>query len=352
MKKSLLTSMLEFAGFAIIAFLFGIWFLGSKKNNLPDNSSANEQIIISAADVGNKDQPERGSVDYTNSGSYTKSNDYQRQTYELPEKVSAAPTAYASIAAPERSSKRKSSTVKVASVGKRAKAVRSWKGVHRDESFAWLCFDRFGAEVVELSEKYGLYPDVFMARIIAYSFEYTNDPRVDPSDKNFTGLPEPKSRSRAIFRSASESLKAYAVFHAGELKQLSKEGAMGKNDRAWSMNKIIDNYAFVKDLAKDAPERSAYKGRVGSSNRVAEEKNYQREMVGEAVRMVSSVDNVVKKRRAGTAGYSNWEDYLESLPEDVRAEETDNAASATSAISKKKAFNLSRRVDAKKRKKN
>ena len=346
MQKSLLSSVIQTAGFAIIGALFFIWYMGHQKNTAPLEISPKE-TDISRAEISVTPRPDSKESRYTET--YANSDDYANRRIKAPEPVtntyesnrsSSATTDRASLA-PSVNRSRSNTSVKKAS------AVRSWKGVHRDESFAWLCFDRFGQEVVNLSDKHGLYADVFLSRIIAYSYEFTKDPRVSPADNNFTALTQPKNKDRARFRSVEESLKAYAVLHAGEVKRLSREGAIAKNDRAWTMRKIIDGYTFVSNLNSDHAD---YSGRIGRANKASEQENHQREMVGEAIKMVSTVDDIVKKRRAETAGYSNWEDYLDDLTDEERLQQTKAASSKTTAISKKKAFNLSRRVNAKKRK--
>lgn len=345
MQKSLLGSVIQTAGFATVGFLFLIWFLGREQNSgalviAPEDPAMSRAEITGMSDT-------KLDRDYETS-SYADARSYAGGALKAPRPVTRRAKASLSHATSKRERDIRRSRSSERAVVREAAEVRSWKGVHRDESFAWRSFERFGREVVALSEEHGLYPDVFLARIIAYSYEYTSDPRVDPADNNFTALPHPRNEGRARFRSPEESLKAYAVFHAGEVNRLSREGAIGKNDRAWTMRKIIDNYAFVANLAQETGERDAYRGRVGAANKVSEEENYQREMVGEAIRMTASVDDIVKKRRAESAGYSNWEDYLDDLSEEERAEEREKAAAKTSAVSKKKAFNLSRRVRAKK----
>lgn len=348
MQKSLLGSVIQTAGFATIGFLFFVWYLGHQKNTQPYQISA-EESSYARAEAGMV-SPNRTVDREAVESSYAKSGDYAGRGISLPERVTRETEPYVSRPA---TTERESSVYRnreSRSTAREANTVRSWKGVHRDESYAWLCFERFGREVVSLSAEHGLYPEVFMARIIAYAYEFTEDPRANPADNNFTALPHPKSGDRALFRTPEESLKAYAVVHAGEVARLSREGAIAKNDRAWTMRKIIDSYAFVSNLAAETADRDGYRGRIGTANKKSEEANYQREVVGEAMKMVSSVDDIVKKRRAESAGYSNWEDYLDDLTEEERLAEEEKADAKTSAVSKKKAFNLSRRVDAKKQK--
>ena len=204
------------------------------------------------------------------------------------------------------------------------------KGAHRDESFAWLCFDRFGSDVVELSNQYGLHPEVMMARIIAYTYEYMDHPRKDLADNNFTAMKKPKGKGRAIFERASESLKAYAVVNAGEVNKLSAEGAIAKHDRAWTMRKLIEKYEFIADLG--AEKVQSYKGKVGAANDFDEKTTYKHEVAGETIKMVSSVEAKVRKRRAKEAGFESWDDYMESLPEGRRIEQEDNIRDITAAI--------------------
>lgn len=350
MQRSLLSSVIQTAGFALIGFLFFVWYLGHQKNNpaaLEISPKTGDIAQAEARIPSNADEKESA---YLESPSRPRS--YSNQSIQAPEPVTRSAESYNSRSSSvDRASLSPSNSRSGAAAAvQSATTIRSWKGVHRDESFAWLCFERFGQEVVALSKEHGLYPDIFLSRIIAYSYDYTKDPRVSPADNNVPALAHPKSDERALFRSAEESLKAYAVLHAGEVNRLSHEGAIGKNDRAWTMRKIIDGYPFVSNLAADLADRDAYRGRVGKANKASEQENYQREMVGEAIKMVSGVDDIVKKRRAESAGYSNWEDYLDDLTDEERAQQEEEASAKTSAISKKKAFNLSRRVNAKQRK--
>lgn len=350
MQRSLLSSVIQTAGFAIIGFLFFVWYLGHQKNNPAPLEISPETAEIAQAEARIPSNTDEQGTAYLESPSRRRA--YSSQGIQAPEPVTRSSESYRSRSASvDRASLSPSNSRSGAKAAvQSATSIRSWKGVHRDESFAWLCFDRFGREVVALSEEHGLYPDVFLSRIIAYSYDYTKDPRVSPADNNLPALAHPKSDERALFRSVEESLKAYAVLHAGEVNRLSHEGAIGKNDRAWTMRKIIDSYPFVSNLATDLADRNAYRGRVGKANKASEQENYQREMVGEAIKMVSGVDDIVKKRRAESAGYSNWEDYLDDLTDEEQAQQEEETAAKTSAISKKKAFNLSRRVNAKQRK--
>lgn len=340
MKKSLLQRFIELIGFAIVGLFFFVWFLGNQSNNgrLVHTSEVLRGEVTEYEKYQTNDDQEDiviSSSDYSGSAS----------TYQRPRSVSgkAKNVDYTPV---REISKAKRTTSDYTRSKTNAQTVRSWKGSHRDESFAWLCFDRFGQDVVSLSDKHGLYPEVLMARIVAYSYEYTSNPKKGLADNNFTAMRKPKAKERARFRTPIESLKAYAVVNAGEVNRLSSEGAIAKHDRAWTMRKIIEKYEFINDLSASKPK--SYKGKMGAANKISKEDVYKHEYAGEAIKMTSSVERKVKKRRAKDAGYGSWDAYLESLPEGKRVQQEDNVKEVTTAISKKKAFNLSRRVGAKK----
>ena len=337
MKKSLLQNFIELSGFALVGMLFFIWFLGNHKNS---NTQQFESIPSLKAEVKEYDAAQEDEL-------VISSDDYSPRAskYSRPEPISgkAKTIDYTPVKETRKSERTISHYTKAK---KNAETVRSWKGSHRDESFAWLCFDRFGEDVVQISEQYGLHPDVLLARIIAYSYEYIEHPRQDLTDNNFTAMRKPKSKKRAIFETPLESIKAYAVVNAGEVNQLSSEGAIAKHDRAWTMRKLIEKYEFIANLRA---EDTAYKGKMGKANDFSEEEVYKHEYAGETIKMISNVESKVKKRRAKDAGYESWDDFMESLPEGRRIEQEDNIKNVTAAIAKKKSFNLSRRVSAKKR---
>ncbi len=325
---------LELAGFLIIGLLFFVWYLGYRKNNPSVEVSQNPestQVLEGSLD-------ERLN-DYDNSFTVS-SSDYSGPKYQKPVPLSkksnnylalnAGPSAAAKVVKPEVTA---------------VKVLRNWKGVHRDKTFTQKCFERFANMVNELSDEYGLYPEVFMSRIIAYSYSFVLNPETDPVDKNFTAMKQPNGKGRARFRNSFESLKAYAIVNAGEITRLSAEGALAKHERAWTMQKIIDNNTYIKALRKD--REAAYAGVLGTANKISEAVKYEKELVGEAVKMAAKVDDVVKERRAQKAGYNTWEEYLEDLPEEEKHAQEENADAVVTAISKKKAFNLKRRVAAK-----
>lgn len=340
MKKSLLQRFIELAGFAFIGLIFFVWFLGNQSNN-NGMQFLSSKVMKSEITSYDYNQSQAGDEDIVIS-----SRDYSgsASTYDRPQTVAsnARTVDYVPV---KPSTDRERSVSDYTRNKENRTTVRSWKGSHRDESFAWLCYERFAEDVVALSKKKGLYPEVLMARIIAYSYEYTKDPRKGMSDNNFTAMRKPKAKERARFRSATESLKAYAVVNAGEVSRLSVEGAIAKHDRAWTMRKIIENYEFISNLSTNTSKK--YSGKVGRANEISKEDIYKHEYAGEAMKMTSSVERKVKKRRAKDAGYENWDKYLESLPEGKRVEQEDNVKAVTSAVSKKKSFNLARRVDAK-----
>lgn len=344
MRKSLLSSVFELVGFAAVGLLFFVWLLGHKKNNIL--SGPQSENITAQASVGMDEAPERRTIfdepikvtERTKRSKYKGSNSSNEpiEVYE------------AAVTPPRPSVKRERRSSSSASVAvRRASAVRSWKGVHRDEQFSWDAYTRYAEEVAILSKEYGLYPEVFMARIIAYSYDFIEHPGQTPADNNMTAMRSPKTKDRAMFRSASESLKAYAVVNAGEIKKLSADGAIAKFDRAWTVRKIIQKYSFISDLGKEVRKREDYAGLMGSASRISEEEVYNYELEGEAINMVSSVEEKVRKNRAAEQGFDSWEDYLEDLSPAEQAAAEQDAADETSAVSKKKSYNLSRRVDAK-----
>ena len=338
MKKSLLQNTIELFGFALVGMLFFVWFLGNQKNS---NQHQFQNTATLNAEVENYEAQAEEEI-VISSDEYTP----RASKYEKPEPISGK--AKSVEYTPVREKKKKERKVSNYTRSKKnAESVRSWKGAHRDESFAWLCFDRFGSDVAELSDKYGLHPEVMMARIIAYSYEYTDHPRKDLADNNFTAMRKPKSKKRAIFEDPIESLKAYAVVNAGEINKLSPEGAIAKHDRAWTMRKLVEKYAFISDLSESSDK--SYSGKVGSANKFSAKEVYKHEYAGETIKMISSVEGKVKKRRAKDAGFESWDEYMESLPEGRRVEQEDNIKDVTAAIAKKKSFNLSRRVKAKER---
>lgn len=346
MKKSLLSTVFELVGFAAVGILFFVWFIGHNKNNT-DGLQQNKDGITVQAGVGMDAAPERRTIfdePIKVSGSTSK------RDYKKPKKGDRSVETYeASIYTPKpRKNDRSASTSSVAV--RSASAIRDWKGVHRDEAFSWNAYARFSEDVLELSEEYGLYPEVFMARIIAYSYDYIENSNHTPADNNLTAMRSPKTKKRAMFRSVSESLKAYAVVNAGEIKKLSADGAIAKFDRAWTVRKIIEKHAFISDLGKDVRDHENYSGLMGSASKISEEEIYDYELEGEAINMVSNVEKKVRKNKAKEEGFDNWEDYLEDLSEEEKETVEQEAASKTSAISTKKSYNLSRRVDAKQRK--
>lgn len=330
----------QILGFALVGCLFFLWFAGHVKNE-----GSPQPAGLAEAGLGNagRDQSEWTGRD----GDVVDSRDFSASGYSssmrLPRNVADDRREDDDAAAAVRPSASASRAVV-----RSATALRDWKGVHRDGNFARGCVDRFQKDVLALSKEYGLYPEVFMARIIAYSYDFVGYPQDDPADHNVVAMKRPDGEGRARFRSAREALRAYAVVNAGEITRLSADGALAKHDRKWTMRKIIESYAAVSALGRAAGSRDEYQGSLGSASLAPAEENDRLEWTGEATKMVSSVERKVKDEQARKAGYDNWEDYVVDLPDDVRRQEEEKAANATSAISKKKAFNLGRRVEAKK----
>ena len=328
---------LQLTGFSVVGLLFFVWYLGYRKNNpATQNITDNNQVLkgTMAEDYG--DVAEYGMVssdDYSGPAYLKPPTVAKKESLKYTSNTAGEPIAEANVTAPLRD-----------------KMVRNWKGVHRDGAYNGRCFERFEKPVLDLSEEHGLYPDIFMSRVIAYSYEFTLNPKSDPFDKNFTAMKMPKGTGRAKFKSAFESLKAYAVVNAGEITRLSHEGALAKHERSWTMQKIIETYTFVKSLNEKLPNLAAYDGMVGPANKVSKEELYEKEVFGEAIKMASKVDDVVKDKKAKDAGYSNWEAYIDDLPQQEKAKASENTKKVISAVSKKKAFNLKRRVAAKKSK--
>ena len=343
MRKSLLSTVFELVGFAAVGLLFFVWFIGHKKNST-GSSWLNQENVTVHASTGMDEAPERRTIfdEPIKVSEGTSKKRYKKEKKEPVEVYEAAIT-------PRKVKKEKRSAAPEVVV-KKATAIRNWKGVHRNEQFAWNAYTRFAEEVAELSDQYGLYPEVFMARIIAYSYDFVENPNYAPADNNMTAMRSPKTKDRAMFRSVSESLKAYAVVNAGEIKKLSADGAIAKFDRAWTVRKIIQKYSFISDLNKETRNHEDYGGLMGSASKISDEEAYDYELEGEAIRMVSTVEEQVRKNKAQDEGYDNWQDYLEDLTEEEQAQVEQNAADETSAVSKKKSYNLSRRVDAKQRK--
>lgn len=351
MQGGLLKFLQEVIGFALIGGLFFMWFLGYLNND--EDTRALDYNMAKAGIENHRETPaenrtyestayERPRSRGNNGSSAFNSADYDSPDFERPAEVAReALNSRSAEAAPE-----------TPAAVSHAVAIRSWKGVHREEDYARMCFELFRNEVADLSLEYGLYPEVFMARIIAYSYGYTINPVESPVDNNMTGMKQPKGEQRARFRTTLESLKAYAVVNAGEINRLSEEGALAKHDRAWTMRKIIENNAFVENLKKTIKRNREYAGMMGPASRVSEEEELKLEGQGETIKIISSVESTVKERRAKSAGYDSWEDYLESIPEGRQAEQEEDAKAVISAVSKKKAFGMGRRLEAKKRKRN
>ena len=327
---------LQLTGFSLVGLLFFVWYLGYRKNNPMTASSTTQNNQVLEGSMGTL-------ADNEASYDIVSSEDFSGPAYSKPPSVAKNKSlGYMSNTAGEPIAEAN------VSVPYRDKMIRTWKGVHRDASYASICFERFKESVINLSEEHGLYPDIFMARIIAYSYEFIKNPKKDPFDKNFTAMKLPKEATgRAKFGNAFESLKAYAVVNAGEILRLSHEGAIAKHERSWTMQKIIETYSFIKELNKNLPTL-AYDGMVGPANKISEEELYEKEVYGEAIKMASKVEDVVKERRAQDAGFTNWEAYIEDMPnEEEKVKESKSANEVISAVSKKKAFNLKRRVAAK-----
>lgn len=331
MQNRALRFIFQLVGFAFVGAVFFIWFLGNKANALSLNLTESKVLTASV----NMDKPDDL---YKNEDDGLTSADFSGPEYEkaiipdleAPETV----TAFAS---------EKPAGLEVNKV----KLVRSWKGVHRDIPYATIANERFKDQVVRLSDKYGLYPEIFMARIIAYSYDYVLTPERDPVDRNFTGMQLPDSDQRAQFKDVSESLRAYAVVNAGEITRLSPAGALAKHGRSWTMQKIIEGNNFISDLAANLRPERIYTGMVSRVNKVSAEENEKREVVGETVKMISQVENQVKTDEAKSAGYENWDDYMDNLNEKEIAKKEEGANKKIAAISKKKSLHLKRRVAAK-----
>lgn len=359
MRKSFFSSVFELLGFATVGMIFFVWFLGNRGSNLLPETEMHASGALqsrigdnlrddSAGDLGGYALEDPG---YNKNRTRSNSGFEKKSSFKSPRPVSGNSLESGSSTTRSSSANRSGTEERAGEATRQAEVVRNWKGLHRDESYAWNCYQRFGDEVARLSDEYGLYPEVFMARVITYSYDYVTDPRQDPADHNFTALKRPGDKNRAYFKNAEESLKAYAVVNAGEVSRLSVEGALAKHDRAWTLTKVIEDYAFVSDMAETAAAKGSYRGSVGPANDVSEEENYQREIVGETIRLATRVDKTVKERRAKDAGYDSWEDYLEGLPEGQRQKQQEEAAAVTSAVTQKKAMNLTRRVNAKKQNK-
>jgi hypothetical protein len=330
--------LLQLIGFAVAGWFFFAWFVGHMQSREHTYQESFSDYPTAQANAG--PYSSKGADHYTErENNRTRPAAKFKQPTPLESYAREMPSADTYETAPAPRATR-------ASAERAAIPVRDWKGAHRDTDFARICHERFGEEIAELSTQYGLYPQVFMARVIAYSYEFLERPGQDIADFNLTAMKQPNGPERARFRSAKESLRAYATVNAGEVKRLSADGALAKHDRAWTMRKIIENNRFVAAMGQTTS--SAYEGYVGPANEVSSETNHKREVVGEAVRIVSSVDNSVKKRRAKEAGFDSWEEYLESLPKELRDKQEESASAVISAVSKKKSMNLSRRVEAKK----
>ncbi len=354
MRKSFLTTVFELIGFGTVGFVLIVWFLGrGGESSLPGLELHESGKLQSGLFDEGGQRDAAGSISayelddpgYATEGARG-SREYKGVKYRKPESVSNRLSGRSASEASAGQERRSGSS---AVSGRPADAVRSWKGVHRDEDFAWTCYQRFGEDIMNLSEEFGLHPQVFLARVIAYSYDFVENPKRNPGDNNFTALKRPGNKERAVFSDPYESLKAYAVVNAGEVTRLSAEGAVAKHDRAWTMNKLIEEYAFISDLQEAVVARADYNGLIGPANEVSEEENYQRELVGETIRLTARVDDKVKERQAKEAGYDDWESYLDALPEGQRQRQEEEAAGVTSAVLHKKALNLSRRVNAKKR---
>jgi hypothetical protein len=329
--------------------IFFVWLLGHNENTVSVDDSYQESTLQSR--IGDREEDAlRPSYRATrpDRSEALSSSDYAGPEYKRPKAVTKRENSARRSTAGSTHSSRSTARDAAAPATYAATAIRDWKGVHRDAEYARQCFERFRDDVMNLSYQYGLYPQVFMARIIAFSYEYVSSPLEDPIDNNFLAMKRPGGESRARFEQVEESLKAYAVVNAGEILRLSAEGALAKHERAWTMRKIIENNAFVENLGELVMDGVYYTGHVGPANEVPEEENDAREMVGETLKMASKVERAVKEQQAQEAGFDNWEDYLESLPEGQRADREKNTSAITSAILKKKSFNMRRRVNAKK----
>jgi len=349
MRKSFLTTVFELIGFGTVGFVLLMWFLGQQgESGLPGLERHESGKLQSGLFDESGPRDAAGAIaayDLDDPGYATEgSRAYKGVKYRKPASMSKSGANQSASSNAGQPRTKRSAVVG----GSSADALRSWKGVHRDEDFAWACYQRFGEDIMNLSEEFGLHPQVFLARVIAYSYDYVDNPKRNPTDNNFTALKRPEDKQRAAFSDPYESLKAYAVINAGEVKHLSAEGAVAKHDRAWTMNKLIEDYKFIGDLKDAVVARANYDGLMGPANEVSEEENYQRELVGETIRLTARVDDKVKERQAQEAGYDDWDAYLDALPEGQRQRQQEEAAGITSAVLQKKALNLSRRVNAKK----
>lgn len=349
MKRGILSSVFQLLGFAFVGMIFFVWLLGHNENAVSLENDYQNSTLQSRIGDGKADTDLKSSyrTPRAESSDALSSSDYAGPEYERPKAVTKRGS---STTRPTTESKVSSSspTAAAKSAPLIASAIRDWKGVHRDMEYARNCFERFRDDVMNLSYEYGLYPQVFMARLIAFSYEYVDNPLENPTDNNFLAMKRPDGTSRARFEAIEESLKAYAVVNAGEIARLSAEGALAKHERAWTMRKIIENNTFVESLGELVMDGVYYTGTMGPANEVSEEENDEREIVGETLKMASKVDRAVKEQQAQDAGFDNWEDYLESLPEGQRADREKDASAITSAVLKKKSFNMRRRVNAKK----
>ena len=325
----------QLAGFTIVGLLFFVWYLGYRKNNAS---------LFAAMDKGNNVLQANTTTNQLNTEEYSFSgSDYNGPAYAKPPKVANQKLGYGSNTAGEPIAEATASP-------NRVKTVRKWEGVHRDQPFADKSYERFGDLITELSEEHGLYPDVFMSRVIAYSYDFVLSPVQDPYDKNFTAMKKPDGTGRARFKNAFESLKAYAVVNAGEITRLSQEGALAKHERSWTMQKIIDNNLFIQKLNAKVPSLANYAGKIGKANDISEEAIYEKEVVGEAIKMTAKVDEGVRQKKAEEAGFTTWKEYMDELSEDEQIAEEKETKEIISAVSKKKALHLKRRVAAKKQK--
>jgi hypothetical protein len=352
MRKSPFQVLLELSGFAFMGLLFFVWFFGYLRNEGLDGQGTLRAGIVDATGVDEADETGDAGLYELNDRpakeeALGRNNSRSRLREPVPvatEKDDFRPLGEAELRSRSAAEDRSASETAAAP----AAVLRSWKGVHRDGSFARRCYERYGDDVLELSNQHGLYPEVFMARIIAYSYDYMTDAARVPADNNLTAMKRPKVSERARFRSVLESLKAYAVVNAGEVTKVSFDGALAKHDRAWTMGKIIDDNSFILDMGRaSSAERSEYNGALGSASLASSEENYKLEMMGEAIKLTSKVEKKVKERQAKEAGYDGWEEYVADLPDEVKEKQQENTAAVISAVSKKKAHNLSRRVQAK-----
>lgn len=352
MKNKAFKFALQLAGFTIVSLLTFVWYMGFVKNN--SSLTLNEQDQQKGSEIhrgldGKKNHSL--TTDIQNDFLTITSNEYEGPTFSKPTPVANKSYGYGGGTAGEPIATKVAPDESEASAVTDLAAIRNWRGVHRDAIFSKSAYERFGSLVTELSREHGLYPDVFLSRIIAYSYDYVSDPKMDPFDNNFTAMKAPNGNTRARFKNSFESLKAYAVVNAGEITQLSPEGAIAKHERAWTMRKIIDTYSYIKAMGTKFNEDGiSYSGQIGTANKVSDEKMHEREVVGEAIKMTAKVDEGIKHKKASGAGFKNWDEYLENLPEATKKEEERKTAEVVSAVSKKKAININRRVSAKKQK--